>query len=232
MKKFVGTLTVLGVLSCAGTAVAGPIAVGGAAFKDHPTVTDTPKYTMGLPAYFTPGNIVGQLTNAPINGQLSGLVTTTVYRNPANGFLTFQYEFTSTNSLSPAVRATLGGQWMLFNVTDAGADSSGVSGGNDPGAEWTDGDPLFLARSPTDGAPSVQFRAFGLGAGLFNGDFSSNIWFQTNATDFAQAPMAWLDTAITGQGIILAPAVIPLPPAAGLGVLGLGLLAVARRRFR
>ncbi|HYE03585.1 MAG TPA: MYXO-CTERM sorting domain-containing protein [Phycisphaerales bacterium] len=211
----------------AGSAIAGPIAVGGAAFKPHPTVTETPSYTTVSPAYFVPGNIVGTLTQ-PIVGGLQGTVVTTVYQNPANGFLAFDYRFTAAASNPAAtVRATLGGVWLPVAVTDAGAIGNGSSGTGDPGAEWTDGDAFFLARSPTDGAPNIQWRAFGLGSALGPGDISSNTWFETNATAFAPAPMAVIDTAITGSSTILAP--IPTPGTAALGLVALGLLTRRRR---
>ncbi|HYE03702.1 MAG TPA: hypothetical protein VD963_10765 [Phycisphaerales bacterium] len=218
-------------ISQAGIAFATPINPGQSAFITHPSVPDTPKYTQGLPAYFTPGNIVGTLSNAAITGGIAGTVTTTVYRNPATNNLTFQYVFNASgNNPVPVARATIGGQWLGLAVTDAGSDTSGDSGTGDPGAEWTDGRPMFLARSPDDHAPSVQWLAFGIGAGLGATDASARIWFETNAQTFAQAPVAWIDTALTGQGTVLAPAIIPLPNAAGLGALGLGLVAMYVRR--
>ncbi|MBC7835398.1 MAG: hypothetical protein H7Y88_09915 [Phycisphaerales bacterium] len=236
MNKITVMSAAAGVLALAGSAIAGPIAIGSSAFKTHPTVPDMPKYTIGLPAYFTAGNVVASLVNAAVVGQLAGSVTTTVYRNPDTGFLTFQYEYNaSAGNNTPVVRATMNGQWLNFDVLDAGSDASGNSGSGDPNAEWTDGDPLFLARAPDDGAPNVQWRAFGLGSALNAGDFSANVWFATNATEWEQQDMAWIDTAQVGEGLILAPApaqVIPLPSAAGLGALGMGLAVSYGRRRR
>ncbi|MBC7835871.1 MAG: hypothetical protein H7Y88_12345 [Phycisphaerales bacterium] len=228
MKNLLGTVAAVGVLAVAGSALAGPIAIGGAAFKNHPTVTDLPSYTQAIPAYFIPVNVVATL-NSPIVGGLAGSVVTTVYLNPNTNTLTFDYVFSAAASNPVSiVRATLGGPWLPILVNDAGAGSNGISGGGDGGAEWNDGDPFFLARSPEDGSPNVQWRAFGLGSALGAGNVSSNIWFETNATLITEAPMAVIDTAVTGSGLILAP-VIPAPGAAALALMGVGIAARRRR---
>lgn len=213
------------------TASGAPLAAGDSAFKDHPSVPGTPKYTMGTPAYFTNDNIVGTLT-AAFTGDMLGTVKTTVYENPSTGWLTFEYSFYADDRVQEAVaRATLGGFWEGVAVLDAGANSDGTSGTGDPMPEWTDGDPLFLTRDPISYSPSIQWRAFGLGSGLGGGDHSSHIWFETDQEIFDEFRVGLIDTASVASGRILAPgAVIPLPMASMLGLAGLGVVGAARRR--
>lgn len=224
----------LGALALAAPAWATPLPPGATAFKTHPSVPDLPKYTIGLPGYFNAGNIQGTLMSNIVEEQpngLNGTVTSTVYRNPATGFLTFAYFFTSdSGNPSPIVRATLDG-FAGFIVSDAGADASGMSGAQDPNEEWTDGDPLFLNRDQFTEGLAIQWRVGTIGSALGAGDESSIIWFETNATMFRQSTVAVIDTALTGEGDILAPStIIPLPSAALMGLAGLGVVAIRRRR--
>lgn len=221
----------LGMTAGASVASASALAPGDAAFKTDASVPNMPKYTQGLPAYFIPANVRGTLA-AAITGDLHGTAITTVYENPSTGFLTFQYFFEAADDNSEAIaRATIGGMWSGVGITDSGADASGHSGTGDPMPEWLDGDPLFLERDPISDAPSVQWRAFGLGAALGAGDYSSLVWFETDQRTFAEAAVAVIDTALTGSGRILAPGtVIPLPTATLLA--GVGLIGVAARRRR
>src|ERR1039458_5913720 len=57
-------------------------------------------YTPGLPSYFLPANVVASLTApiVPSQGNITGTVTSTVYKNPSNSLLTFEYQFTNTGS--------------------------------------------------------------------------------------------------------------------------------------
>ena len=234
------------VLKCAGVAtacilaapaLAVPLPPGGASYKTHPTVPEVPKYTIGLPAYLVPGNIVGTLTSAITSAGssvISGFVTTTVYVNPATGFLTFQYQIqTTAATTAPVVRSTIAGDWHTVSVTDAGSDASGHSGTLDPAPEWSDGDAMFLYTDMNAGEgfadPSMQFRETGRGTVLGPGDTSARVWFETTATDFTTDVMGLIDSGTVGTAPILT--VIPAPGAALLGVLGFGMLRRAVRRF-
>ncbi len=228
-----GRLLVLALVPAIGsTALAGttPLGPGDSSFKTHPASKGMPKYSIDLPGYFEPANVVDTLVSM-ITGGLPGSVVTTVYRNPANECLAFQYVFEGDLSNEVAIaRATLGGRWEGIGVPDAGADASGMSGTGDPMPEWTDGDPYFLARDPITHAPTIQWRASGIGAGLGAGDISSLVWFETTAKIYELAPMAVIDTALVGTGDIFGPGIIiPLPHGAALTG-GLALIAVTRRR--
>jgi hypothetical protein len=214
-----------------------PLPPGGSSWKTHPTVPEVPKYTIGLPAYLVPGNIVGTLTSAITSAGssvISGFVTTTVYVNPATGFLTFQYQISTTaDTTAPVVRSTIAGDWHMTTITDAGSDASGLSGALDPAPEWSDGDPMFLYTDMNAGEgfadPSMQFRETGRGTVLGPGDMSARVWFETTATEFTTDVMGLIDSGTVGTAPILT--VIPAPAAAVLGLMGFGMLRWAARRF-
>jgi hypothetical protein len=201
--------------AAASAALAQPLNPGESAWKTHPTVPELPKYTTGLPAYFVPGNVVASL-DGPLTGDFGGSVISTVYRNPATGFLTFDYRYLgSPNNTVAIVRGTIGGDWLPFAVSAVGADASGTSGGFDPAPEWTDGDPLFIQRDPVTGGPSIQWRFAERGTTLGAGNGSAHVWLATNAllhtSDFAGA--------IDSGAVAVAPALIPLPEPATLTLL-------------
>jgi hypothetical protein len=203
-----------------------------AQFKDHASVFDTPKFVSGLPSYFEAGNIVGSITDnlvwfGPPGHVFTGTITTTVYRNPDTGFLTFDYQIdASSRNTRNMVRGVIGGDFRV------GADASGLSGTGDPGAEWSDGDPVSIGRGAYDvlAQPSFDFRLGALGTVLGPGDSSSHIWFETNATRYTVADADILDTFVRAEGKVLAP--IPEPAAIVLGLMGLAMVGPLRRRSR
>lgn len=186
-------------------------------------------YTIGLPGYINAGNLRDDLTTDIIGG-LTGTIRSRVYNNDMGG-LTFTYLVTGGMDLdSPIVRATLGGAWSDLSVSDIGSDTSGDSGTGDPMPEWTDGAPINIERS-IDGV-GFQFRIGDLGTVIGADDISAVIFYETDATDWARAGAAFIDTAVEGTGGILAPArggIIPLPSAGLLGLVGLGFVANRRR---
>lgn len=235
------TLVCTGVLSAIAAApLRADLAPGDAQYKTDATVAAfLPKYTIGLPSYFTAANQVGYLQDVlvgfgPPGHVFTGLMTSTVYRDPNTGFLTFDYVLSAdARNTRAMVRAGLGGAWKGVTIFEVGADGSGTSGGMDPAPEWTDGDPLSIERSDDEEEhPAFQLRGAGfMGTTLGASNVSSHIWFKTNATHFAEADADIMDTFVRAETFILAPAV-PEPGTALLGLIGIGGLGILRRRAR
>jgi len=217
----------------AASALASPLLPGQAQFANQAAVSGTPKYTEGLPAYFSPGNIVAQL-NAPNVGVLGGLTTSTVYKNPSTNLLTFDYVVSAAaTNTRVIVRGALDGPWTNVAITNVGADGSGISGTGDPAPEWTNGDPNYIERDPATQGPAIQWRTGAadgsIGTVIGPGNTSAHVWFETDAIDFRQSLIGYLDSGSTGSADILVPAgVIPEPVT--LALLGMGALGMATRR--
>lgn len=169
-----------------------------------------PNYSTSLPSYFVAGNIVGgPLASAytPLTPDIAGVLTSTVYRNPATGFLGFQYHFTSTGA-SDLIRATIAGApWLGVAITDAGADGSGSSTVGTVAPFWTDGDPNFIQRNPVafgDGL-TIQWRALSKGTALRAGDSSSSIFVETNWETFQVVSVGLLDSGAVSTARAFAP---------------------------
>lgn len=210
-------------------ALADPLPPGSVQWKTHATEPELPKYTVGLPSYFTAANKVTTLT-APMTRDFTGTVTTDVYRDPTTGFLSFQYTFANTDTRDFIVRATMNG-WEGIGILDAGADGSGTSGNLDPAPEWTDGDPRFISRDPTTEGLMIQWR-FNTGRDLIGtvvgpGNTSSRIWFATDQKNYTLGQVDYIDTAASGESDVLVP--VPAPAAAVLGLLGMLFVGQARR---
>lgn len=212
-----------------GTAMADALGPGGTQYKDHPSVNLAPLYSDVVPPFAGGPNQVGFLAS-PMTIGFDGTVTSRVSRDPATGFLTFQYTIGLSDMNEHAiVRGTLNG-WEGTNITNVGAAANGSSGTFDV-PEWTDGDPIFIARSPTTGEGlELQFRsALGnnlIGTVIGPGDVSSEIFVSTNALSFTTGNIALIDTAVVGAANVL----IPVPEPSSILAMLSGMLFLGLRR--
>jgi hypothetical protein len=221
---------VAGLLALGGSAALADLMPGDTWYKTNPSVPLTPAYTTTLPPFAGGPNQVGTLTS-PMTIGFQGTVTTDVFEDPATGFLSFHYRFAMSDmNTAGIVRATMNG-WAGFTITDAGADASGNSGTFDTDPEWQDGDPLFLNRDPFSEGLAIQWRSGingdQIGTVIGPGDVSSEIFFETTATDFTEGDIAMIDTAVIGASRVL----VPIPEPATLVLLALGsVMSLARVR--
>ena len=197
-------------------------------------------FTLGLPGYFVPGNLVGTLVSADL-GAFTGTVTSKVYTDPGDGgTLGFEYVFTNTTP-GPnldLVRATIGGPtspWLGVAITDAGADESGTSTTGGTPVSWSDGDPNFLLRDPTVSGEglTIQWRVASDGTVIRNTtDFSARIWFDTDSPAYTTGNVGLLDSG----SVAFANAFVPIPEPSTFSLAALGLLSLGfigwRRRSR
>jgi len=232
MRRLIGTAALIGIwVTAAGSAQALPLNGGDTQWKTHASVSSTPKYDTNVPAWFTAPFLVDSLT-APMAGTISGTVITTIYRNPQTQYLAFDYRFVrNSTGNSGIVRATIDGEWANVSVLNAGANASGTSGTGDANPEWTNGDPLYIARDPLLLTPDVQFRFGNLGTVIGKNNSSSHIFFETNALLYMRSGAAMIDASNNSSlADVLAPQyVVPEPGTLLLSLGSVGLILHKRR---
>jgi hypothetical protein len=190
-----------------------------------------------LPSYFILANQVATLTSSWVlgSGTLDGNVTSIAYKNPTTGFLGFEYIFSrkgSVGSNSQMVRASLGGganAFMDADIFDAGSDSNGLSTAGSGAPDWTDGAPDFIQRDTAAAFEGIafQFRANNQGSAIGVGNYSADIFIQTQSLQVTQTGVGFIDSGATSSATVLAP--IPEPMTVSLLVAG-GVVFLLRRR--
>jgi hypothetical protein len=193
-----------------------------------------PHYTTVLPNYFVPGNEVTSITEPIVSnyGNMVGTVTSTVYQNPSNSLLTFEYRFTNTGTSDLLCAEFDPTPWVGVTIYDAGADGTGASVAGSVSPDWTNGDPIFIGRDQSS-YPFFQWEANGQGTALIgpsSGD-SANIWLSTNATSYQMSYTGLLDGGAIASADLLAPSVVPGPMSILAGLQGLGMLLVFRKKL-
>jgi uncharacterized protein (TIGR03382 family) len=205
MKNIVMILSVAGL---AGSAVAAPLPPGGTIFP-----------VAGVPAggsLVTSGSVA--VTAATFSATVFFEVRNEGAANPLGG-LTFFYAVRNNASSSNQIgRFTVNGYGNWLVDGNYASTSVGVT----PGLF-----PTVLDRDVANGGDTVgaSFEAFGPGA-ILPGQTSFFVAYRTNAPDWRDNTVQVIDGSI-GTNVVPAP-FIPAPGAAAL--LGLGALAVGRRR--
>jgi hypothetical protein len=203
-----------------------------------------PSYSSAAePGFFTTGNTLAVYTSAytqnPIAPGITGTVTSTVYKDPSNGDLGFSYSFTMSGG-NDIQRATIGDEtqpWNNVTISDAGSFGTGSSTATGNAPDWADGYPIFLSRDPGNLGESVaiQFNEISAGTYLYQGGYSANVYFVTNATSSVLATVALSgDGGAQSTALAYAPAPVSVPEPSTLillvgGLGGMGLVRLVRR---
>jgi len=241
-------IVVAAALLVSSTAFATPLNPAENQWYTHGQVTGIPAYQINAgPTDAANWDLIATLVKQN-DGQLKGDTTSKVYKNKTDGTLAFSYQVhADVNNTRYIVRATLDGDgWAGINVTNAGIvgdpqtqQTGYVSGTGLAVAEWTNGAPIFIARSeysPT--APEWQFQIPRnpvlpndptIGTVIGPSDDSAEVWFMTNAKSYSTSFIAYLDSGQTGRAEVYMP-LIPEPGTMALIGVATGGLAIFRRR--
>lgn len=212
----------------------------------HANLPPATAFTSGLPLWFSGGfgGAVFGLMNSTVTGDFHGTVNSGVFYlngTDANGGLGFAYQVALTGipkdapGLHEIEFSNDHGQWNGVRLGDVGADGSGDSTTTaaPPEHTWADGDPLFISREESDAHLELIFFSSGdpyktsgdVGTYLTGKDPSKTSVFWYEAPD----THSWLvaDIELDGHGHGQAPVVmVPVPGAALLGLVGLGMVAL------
>lgn len=245
--------------SPASAVTGGPLAPGGTQYNPYHLGAFSflsPDYTpTSIPSDYslvTSANVPYNY-NGTTDGSFYGFVTTSVYMKTDGtdkGTLLFAYVFNNLTPPTPPnppltdiVKATISDPthpWGPFQITSAGADTSGhstaVSGFF---GSWSDGTPFSIQRDATDFGVSANFNPLNSGTQLNStpNDQSAVIWFATDATKFAATDVGLSDNGHVGTTRAYAPNLVQgpfLPEPSTLVLLALGgscgVLTIWRRR--
>ena len=119
----------------------------------------------------------------------SGTAYSRVWEN-AGGELLFEYWFEIVpggDATSPALRATIGGDWMPYTVYEVGSDGTGNASFGGWGSG--DADPYSMGRGAFSGSPEINFYDSSSGEGVgflpsVGSDMSAHFWYATDAVDY------------------------------------------------
>ena len=208
--KTVNVILAVAVMAVFGSAAwANSLDPGGLSLNMPGEGLNAPYFSLGLPSYFVPANLVDTETYS-FAGDIAGTATSTVYRDPSTSRLTFEYQFTVASS-DVAQASFAAAPWVGVVISGAGADSTGHSTAAGQAPVWTNGDPMILTRA-ANSSLVIQWDADSHGTLLFGAtsDYSANIWFSTDATAYQTSHTGLLDSGAVALANVLAPA-SPVP---------------------
>lgn len=243
MRKILGSLAILGLASIANAG----LAIGDLQFNPDCAASGQigdggPYYVSGTPAWLNDANLIDSLTS-PISGvpgfaQFAGFVDSFAYEitPPSDagdgGTVGFVYRIRLAGTgADRLVRAALNPEiWASIDVTEAGADASGISTAALGALNWTDGDPYFIGRDDEVGNPYWQFRLGNHGTVVNRNQNSALIFFATNAQPNQITNLSQI--TLQDGGAVGGAQVISVPEPAAFALLGSGFLwlLVGRRR--
>jgi hypothetical protein len=194
-------LSVLAVVGMAGSAFAAPLPLGGSVL------------TAGLTNTAPPGSqidfMVQSFSASNSTNNIAGTVESWVFDNVGVGYV-FAYRVNVTTANTRVIRSSVSGLWNLVDIGNVGYQTGGVV-------------PVSMDHpSPNSVGANFTF-ASGLGAGASSAIF----WFQTDVFTYTRATVQIID-GIVAETTGFAP--IPLPSAGLMGLAGLGLVGIRRRR--
>ena len=219
---------------------AAPLSPGGVLYNPQLSGTGEigssgPFYSNSLPSWVNAGNLMHSLTSnivgIPGFAAFQGTVQSWCYRL-ANGNTGLVYRINlNANSAPRLVRASVGSSGFAgVGVLDAGSDGSGTSTAGAGNTNWTDGDPYFIERDALGLSPQWVYRIGTDGTVLNPSNQSALVFFETDAPGCTEGAISLLDGGAAGAARILTVG-IPSPEAASLGITGLFLIGIVRRRL-
>ena len=229
-RKFrVITMVVIGLtaVACSSLAVAATVQLTPGESTYDPSATDGgTTYDTTIPAVVSPANLVTTLSSTynGVGGEgqtQAGTFTSQIYKDPLSGYLTFVYSDTSSGSSTDNMESiNLADLWPQTGlaISDNGAASS--TGSSSPilssANTWTNGEPTFI-QWKTSNNMDIEMQnsnSHGTEGTLISpGNYTAQIFFATNATNYATDNAAISDGASANASYLgPAPATVPGPP--------------------